>query len=180
VGGEALMPLLVTVVTVLGVLPQTTVATALWFSAMPKPVAVTMQRRTGRVNGQVVGQPSLESLPIALRTEGLVDGRALEAWMRSVRSEAPEQFKSRLPALAAVAGAVLGVPVMLPSVVAHAVGLVLMLAVHTLRMTPQRVVAIHIAHAIALAAVLALVAAGSLVGRTARDVDRGVGFAAPL
>jgi uncharacterized membrane protein len=69
---------------------------------------------------------------------------------------------------------------MLPSVVAHAVGLVLMLAVHTLRMTPQRVVAIHIAHAIALAAVLALVAAGSLVGRTARDVDRGVGFAAPL
>jgi hypothetical protein len=42
------------------------------------------------------------------------------------------------------------------------------------------VVAIHIARAIALAAVLALVAAGSLVGRTARDVDRGVGFAAPL
>ena len=73
--------------------------------------------------------------------------------MRERRIEAPERFKSRQPLLAATAGAVLGVLVALTSVGAGALGSVMMLAIYPLRMTPQRLVATDIAHAIPLAVV---------------------------
>lgn len=73
--------------------------------------------------------------------------------MRERRIEAPERFKSRQPLLAAVAGSVLGVLVALTSVGAGALGSVMMLAISPLRMTPQRLVATDIAHAIPLAMV---------------------------
>lgn len=179
VGGGALMtPLLLLV---FGVSPQTAIATDLWFAAITKLVAVPMHHRAGQVDWKVVRQLWAGSLPVALLTVvlvawggqvgkvewlgravgavvlvaavGLVAGPALQAWMRSRRIEAPERFKSRQPALAAVAGAGLGALVALTSVGAGALGSVMMLAIYPLRMTPQRLVATDIAHAIPLAMV---------------------------
>jgi uncharacterized membrane protein YfcA len=90
---------------------------------------------------------------VLIAAAGLVAGPALQAWMRERRIEAPERFKSRQPLLAAVAGGVLGVLVALTSVGAGALGSVMMLAIYPLRMTPQRLVATDIAHAIPLAMV---------------------------
>jgi uncharacterized membrane protein YfcA len=179
VGGGALMtPVLLLF---FGVAPQAAVATDLWFAAITKLVAVPMHHRAGQVDWKVVRQLWLGSLPVALMTVagvalggssgrvdwlvravgavvlvaavGLVAGPTLQAWMRERRIEAPERFKSRQPLLAAVAGGVLGVLVALTSVGAGALGSVMMLAIYPLRMTPQRLVATDIAHAIPLAMV---------------------------
>jgi uncharacterized membrane protein YfcA len=179
VGGGALMtPLLVLV---FGDAPQTAIATDLWFAAITKLVAVPMHHRAGQVDWKAVRQFWFGSLPFALLTVllvtwsgqvgkvewlgravgavvlvaavGLVLGPSLHAWMRSRRIKASERFKSRQPTLAALAGAVLGTLVALTSVGAGALGSVMMLAIYPLRMTPQRLVATDLAHAIPLAIV---------------------------
>lgn len=179
VGGGALMtPILLLV---FGVAPQTAVATDLWFAALTKCAALPMHQRGGRVDWQVVRRMWLGSLPVALLTVALVSAGAkvgrvdwltravgvavliaaaglllapmLQRHMRERRIAMPERFKARQPALTVGAGALLGALVALTSVGAGALGTVLMLALYPLRMTPQRLVATDIAHAIPLAMV---------------------------
>lgn len=177
VGGGALMtPLLLLV---FGVSPQTAIATDLWFAAITKLVAVPLHHRKGQVDWQVVRRLWLGSLPVALATVafvafagsvgridwltravgavvlvaavGIVAAPALQAWMRARRIEAPDRFKRQQPLLSVLAGGVLGLLVALTSVGAGALGSVMMVAIYPLRMTPQRLVATDIAHAIPLA-----------------------------
>ena len=179
VGGGALMtPILLLL---FGVAPQTAVATDLWFAAITKAVVVPLHQRGGQVDWQVVRRLWLGSLPLALVTVvlvamgarfervdwltkavgavvllaavGLVVAPMLQARMRHRRTEAPQAFKSRQPAWTMIAGAVLGLLVALTSVGAGALGTVMLLALYPLRMTPQRLVATDIAHAIPLAMV---------------------------
>lgn len=179
VGGGALMtPILLLV---FGVAPQTAVATDLWFAAITKCAALPMHQRGGTVDWQVVRRMWLGSLPVALLTVALVAagakiGRvdwltravgaavlvaaaglllapALQRRMRERRIAMPERFKARQPTLTVAAGALLGLLVALTSVGAGALGTVLLLAIYPLRMTPQRLVATDIAHAIPLAVV---------------------------
>ena len=179
VGGGALMtPILLLV---FGVAPQTAVATDLWFAAITKCVALPLHQRGGRVDWQVVRRMWLGSLPVGLlvvamvsagtkvgridwltkavgvavlvAATGLLLAPVLQRRMRASRIEMPERFKARQPMLTVAAGAMLGLLVALTSVGAGALGTVLMLALYPLRMTPQRLVATDIAHAIPLAIV---------------------------
>ena len=179
VGGGALMTPILLIV--FGVAPQTAVATDLWFAAITKVVAVPLHHRKGQVDWQVVRRMWLGSLPVALvvvalvafggkvgridwlakavgvvvmvAAVGLLVAPALQARMRDRRIGDPERFKRRQPALTVAAGAVLGVLVALTSVGAGALGTVMLLAIYPLRMTPHRLVATDIAHAIPLAVV---------------------------
>jgi len=177
VGGGALMtPLLLLF---FGVAPQTAIATDLWFAAITKLVAVPMHHRKGQVDWQVVRRLWLGSLPMALATVvfvarhgaigridwltqavgavvlvaavGIVSGPALQSWMRDRRIDAPARFRRQQPLLSVVSGGLLGLLVALTSVGAGALGSVMMVAIYPLRMTPQRLVATDIAHAIPLA-----------------------------
>lgn len=179
VGGGALMtPILLLF---FGVPAQTAVATDLWFAAITKLVALPMHRRGDRVDWVVVRRLWTGSLPasalvVALVSAGVAVGRVawlsravggavlvaalglllspvLQRLMRDRRIAAPERFKARQPALTVVAGVLLGTLVSLTSVGAGALGTTLMLALYPLRMTPQRLVATDIAHAIPLAMV---------------------------
>lgn len=177
VGGGALMtPILLLF---FGISPQTAVATDLWFAAITKVVAMPVHRRGEGVDWQVVRRLWLGSLPVALavvcvvafgskvgrldwltRTVGAVVlitslGLMLAPWLRALardrRITQPERFKRHQPAWTVVAGALLGLLVALTSVGAGALGTVMLLMLYPLRMTPHRLVATDIAHAIPLA-----------------------------
>jgi uncharacterized membrane protein YfcA len=179
VGGGALMtPILLLF---FGVPPQTAVATDLWFAAITKTVALPLHQRGDRVDWQVARRMWAGSLPasvamVTLVAAGVATGKiawlstavgvavlvaaiglllapALQGHARARRIAEPERFKSRQPSLTVMAGAVLGALVSLTSVGAGALGTTLMLAIYPLRMTPQRLIATDIAHAIPLAVV---------------------------
>lgn len=179
VGGGALMtPILLLF---FGVPAQTAVATDLWFAAITKTVALPLHQRGDRVDWQVARRLWVGSLPasiamVSLVAAGVAVGRiawlsaavgsavlvaavgllaspVLQRFARERRIADPERFKSRQPLLTGVAGAVLGALVSLTSVGAGALGTTLMLALYPLRMTPQRLIATDIAHAIPLAMV---------------------------
>ena len=75
---------------------------------------------------------------------------------RNRRLGNPQGFKAAQPAPTVAAGATLGLCVALTSVGAGALGSVMLLNLHPLRMTPHRVVATDIVHAIPLAVVAGL------------------------
>jgi hypothetical protein len=164
-----------------GVPPQVAVATDLWFAAITKTVALPMHQRGDRVDWQVARRMWAGSIPasiamVSLVAAGVSLGRiqwlssavgfavlvaaigllfapALQRVARERRIADPERFKTRQPSLTVIAGAVLGALVSLTSVGAGALGTTLMLALYPLRMTPQRLIATDIAHAIPLAMV---------------------------
>lgn len=179
VGGGALMtPILLFV---FGVSPATAVATDLWFAAITKVVAARLHSRGGQVDWQVVRRLWWGSLPMALLVVVLVSQGAkvanvawlaqaigivvvatavglllaprLHALARGRRLGSPARFKLAQPMLTVGAGIVLGVCVALTSVGAGALGSVMLLYLYPLRMTPHRLVATDIVHAIPLAVV---------------------------
>jgi uncharacterized membrane protein YfcA len=179
VGGGALMtPILLFV---FGVSPATAVATDLWFAAITKVVAARLHSRGGKVDWQVVRRLWWGSLPMALLVVVLVSQGAkvakvawlaqaigsvvlvtavglllaprLNALARGRRLGSPAKFKLAQPMLTVGAGIVLGVCVALTSVGAGALGSVMLLYLYPLRMTPHRLVATDIVHAIPLAVV---------------------------
>jgi uncharacterized protein len=77
----------------------------------------------------------------------------LLAIAKSRRLRDPARFKALQPSLTVLAGATLGVCVALTSVGAGAIGSVMLLYLYPLRMTPHRLVATDLVHAIPLAMV---------------------------
>ena len=186
VGGGALMtPILLLF---FGVAPGTAVATDLWFAAITKLVGARVHHAAGNVDWRVARLLWGGSLPVALLVVawmgfggriarlpwlthaiagvvlvtalGLLLAPRWTAWAqrRSGRnSSAP-------PVLTVGAGAVLGLCVALTSVGAGALGSVLLLYLHPGRMTPHRLIATDIVHAIplALAAGMGYLAAGAV------------------
>ena len=86
---------------------------------------------------------------------GLLAAPKLLAYARGRRIKEPLRFKAIQPSLTVAAGAVLGLCVALTSVGAGALGSVMLLYLYLypLRMTPHRLVATDIVHAIPLAVV---------------------------
>lgn len=182
VGGGALMTPILLIV--FGVSPATAVATDLWFAAVTKTVGAGVHYKNGNIDWQVAKRLWLGSLPIALlvvllvgfgaRVEkldwltrsigvvvlitavGLLVAPRLVAFARGRRVSRPERFKAVQPALTVISGGVLGLCVALTSVGAGALGSVLLLYLYPLRMTPHRLVATDIVHAIPLAVVAGL------------------------
>ena len=179
VGGGALMtPILLLV---FGVSPGTAIATDLWFAVITKVVGASIHQRSGQVDWQVVRRLWTGSLPVALAAvlavslghgfakvtwltqaigvvvlvtaAGLLLAPRLSAWARNRRIGNPAQFKHMQPRSTVAAGAVLGLCVALTSVGAGALGSVFLLYLYPLRMTPHRLVATDLVHAIPLAMV---------------------------
>lgn len=179
VGAGALMtPLLLLV---FGMAPATAIATDLWFAAITKVVGARVHATGGQVDWPVVRLLWMGSLPVALATVVAVSSgnpitqvawltRAIGAtvlitalglwlapwlrqWAQSRRTRDPERLKHWQPALTVASGALLGLLVALTSVGAGALGSVMLLALYPLRMTPHRLVATDLVHAVPLAVV---------------------------
>jgi len=182
VGGGALMtPILLLV---FGVSPITAIATDLWFAAITKLVGARVHHTNGQVDWQVAKRLWLGSLPLALfivvivslgaqvakvdwltkaigvvvliTAVGLLAAPRLMAFARNRRVSHAERFKAMQPGLTVISGALLGLCVALTSVGAGALGSVMLLFLYPLRMTPHRLVATDIVHAIPLAVVAGL------------------------
>lgn len=182
VGGGALMtPILLLV---FGVSPITAIATDLWFAAITKLVGARVHHTNGQVDWQVAKRLWLGSLPLALfivvivslgaqvakvdwltkaigvvvliTAVGLLAAPRLMAFARNRRVSQAERFKSMQPVLTVISGGVLGLCVALTSVGAGALGSVMLLLLYPLRMTPHRLVATDLVHAIPLAVVAGL------------------------
>lgn len=182
VGGGALMTPILLIV--FGVSPTTAIATDLWFAAITKLVGARVHHTNGHVDWQVAKRLWLGSLPMALlivvivslgaqvakadwltqaiglvvliTAIGLLAAPRLVVYARERRISEPERFKAIQPAMTIISGAVLGLCVALTSVGAGALGSVMLLYLYPLRMTPHRLVATDIVHAIPLAVVAGL------------------------
>lgn len=182
VGGGALMTPILLIF--FGVTPTAAIATDLWFAAITKLVGARVHHASGNVDWQVVKRLWLGSLPVALLVVSIVSFGAqitkvdwltsaigvvvlitavgmliapkLVTYARGRRIGQPERFKAIQPALTVLSGALLGLCVALTSVGAGALGSVMLLYLYPLRMTPHRLVATDIVHAIPLAVVAGL------------------------
>lgn len=182
VGGGALMTPILLIF--FGVTPTAAIATDLWFAAITKLMGARVHHASGNVDWQVVKRLWLGSLPVALLVVSIVSFGAqitkvdwltsaiglvvlitavgmliapkLVTYARGRRIGQPERFKAIQPALTVLSGALLGLCVALTSVGAGALGSVMLLYLYPLRMTPHRLVATDIVHAIPLAVVAGL------------------------
>ncbi|EXF92419.1 membrane protein [Pseudomonas fluorescens HK44] len=179
-GGALMMPILL----LLGVAPTTAIATDLWFAALTKIVAASIHNGSAQIDWEVVKRLWLGSLPMALLVVALVSFGAsvqkvdwlteaigvvilitalgmllapvLRLFARERRLDNSSHFKRLQPALTVLAGLALGLCVALTSVGAGALGSVILLYLYPQRMTPHRLVATDIMHAIPLALVVGL------------------------
>ncbi len=182
VGGGALMtPLLLLV---WGISPVTAVATDLWFAAITKLVGAGVHHQTGQIDWKIARKFWLGSLPMALlmvllmgssrghiqmewlsqliatvllmTAVSLVAGpRKIAQCLRPMLARFGSQAGLR-SALTIAAGAIIGVLVSLTSIGAGALGSVFLLVLYPTRMSPQRLVATDIVHAIPLSIVAGL------------------------
>jgi uncharacterized membrane protein YfcA len=177
-GGAVMTPILILL---MGVAPATAVATDLWFAATTKLFGATIHGVGGNIDWQVVRRLWAGSIPVAIITAILVAINAKPdkvSWLtssigvvvlitalgmflapilikgaRANRVDDPTRFhKFQTPATVA-SGGIVGGLVALTSVGAGALGSVAMTAIYPFRMTPHRLVATDIAHAIPLAVV---------------------------
>jgi uncharacterized membrane protein YfcA len=129
------------------------VARRMWAGSIPASIAMVSLVAAGVSLGRIQWLSSAVGFAVLVAAIGLLFAPALQRVARERRIADPERFKTRQPSLTVIAGAVLGALVSLTSVGAGALGTTLMLALYPLRMTPQRLIATDIAHAIPLAMV---------------------------
>jgi uncharacterized membrane protein YfcA len=177
-GGSLMTPILLLF---FGVAPTTAVAMDLWFAAITKLVGALIHSGTGKVDWQVVRRLWGGSLPVALlvvvivamgghvarvqwlttaigavillTAAGMLFAPRLVQAAHSQRLSPPDRLKKYQAPATVGAGAVLGICVALTSAGAGALGSVMLLYLYPLRMTPHRLVATDLLHAIPLALV---------------------------
>lgn len=182
VGGGALMTPILLIF--FGISPVTAIATDLWFAAITKMIGAFVHHQAGQVDWQVAKRLWMGSLPVALAIVIFVSSGVMISkisWLTTAigvlvlvtaiglmiapRIKAiaqhrcityAKEFKFIQPLLTVISGAVLGICVALTSVGAGALGSLLLLYLYPLRMTPHRLVATDIVHAIPLAVVAGL------------------------
>lgn len=178
VGGGALMtPVLLLF---FGVAPLTAIGTDLWFAAITKLFAFRVHQSRGLVDWSVVRRLWAGSLPasavtvaviqfhppdpasagwltgaiavaIMLTALGILFQKPLHALGRRWRVSDVDHFRQWQRPLTVLAGALLGLLVTLTSVGAGALGAVFLMYLYPLRLTPPRLIATDIVHAIPLA-----------------------------
>jgi len=177
-GGAVMTPILILL---LGVAPATAVATDLWFAAITKLFGAGIHGVGGNIDWQVVRRLWMGSIPVAIVVAVLVAINAKPekvSWLTTAigvvvlitaigmflapvlikaaqanRTETPAKFRNFQGPATIASGGVVGGLVALTSVGAGALGSVAMTAIYPFRMTPHRLVATDIAHAIPLAVV---------------------------
>jgi uncharacterized protein len=176
-GGSLMTPILLMM---FGTAPMAAVGTDLWFAAFTKIAATKVHGARGLIDWQVVRRLWLGSLPASAATmlwmsQWPMDARSTD-WLkyavavailvtamamlfqkqlhelgRKLRVGDAEHFKAMQPAMTVLCGAVLGFLVTLTSIGAGALGVVFLAYLYPLRLTPQRLIATDIVHAIPLA-----------------------------
>ena len=177
-GGALLTPLLLLV---FGIAPTVAVGTDLWFAALTKLAATRLHHARGLIDWQVARRLWTGSLPasvlmlalisaslvkievqmlrlliavaVVITATGLFFHQHLHALGRRLRLADEKQFKRFQAPLTVLAGGGLGLIVTLTSVGAGALGAVMLTYLYPLRLTPSRLVATDIVHAIPLAVV---------------------------
>jgi len=177
-GGAVMTPILILL---LGVAPATAVATDLWFAAITKLFGASIHGVGGNIDWQVVRRLWMGSIPVAIAVAVLVAINAKPekvSWLTTAigvvvlvtaigmflapvlikaaqanRTETPAKFRNFQAPATIASGGVVGGLVALTSVGAGALGSVAMTAIYPFRMTPHRLVATDLAHAIPLAVV---------------------------
>lgn len=176
-GGAVMTPLLLLV---FGVAPMAAIGTDLWFAALTKLVATRIHHGRGLIDWQVVRRLWLGSLPasaltlawmavvpvsaqttaflkaaiavaVVLTAVAILLQKQLHDFGRRLRLQDGKHFKSLQAPLTIAAGALLGVLVTLTSIGAGALGVVFLAYLYPLRLTPARLIATDIVHAIPLA-----------------------------
>jgi uncharacterized membrane protein YfcA len=177
VGGGALMtPLLLLL---FGTAPMTAVGTDLWFAALTKIAATRIHSHHGLIDWGVVrrlwvgslpasaaalvwlhfhpmGGKSLDSLKLAIAgavvftAAGILLQRRLHNAGQRLRVTQAEKFKAAQGPATVVAGAIIGLLVTFTSVGAGAIGVVFLAYLYPLRLTPPRLIASDIVHAVPL------------------------------
>ena len=176
-GGSLMTPILLLI---FGVAPLAAVGTDLWFAAITKLFAMRVHHSQGLIDWVVVKRLWSGSLPasaltlgwltlhplkademqfvtltiasaIVLTAVGILLQKPLHALGRRFRTGQAEKFKALQAPLTVAAGVVLGILVTITSIGAGALGAVFLLYLYPLRLTPARLVATDIVHAIPLA-----------------------------
>ena len=176
-GGAVMTPLLLLV---FGIAPTTAIGTDLLFAAFTKMAATRVHHSAGLIDWQVVRRLWLGSLPASALTLAWMAYAPIDASMASLlkvlialavvvtatallfqqqlhdlgqrlRIGSAERFKPAQAPLTLAAGALLGVLVTLTSIGAGALGVVFLAYLYPLRLTPSRLIATDIVHAIPLA-----------------------------
>ncbi|MBU6257519.1 MAG: sulfite exporter TauE/SafE family protein [Burkholderiales bacterium] len=176
-GGSLMTPLLMLA---FGVAPLTAVGTDLWFAATTKLVAAGLHRGHGTIDWPIVRRLWLGSLSASAATLawmklrpvdqssvhlmtvsiavallitafGILFQRRLHGLGSRLREVDQVRFRRLQPGLTVAAGVVLGVLVTLTSVGAGAIGTVALVYLYPRRLTPPRLIATDIVHAIPLA-----------------------------
>ena len=174
-GGSLMTPILMLL---FGQSPTIAVGTDLVFSATTKIAATISFGYSRRVDWRVVGRLTLGSIPGAVavilwfwltrRTPGIVNHviprllgimlgftafglllqESLQRWALNVSPSWVERVRRYVPLLTVLTGLLLGVGVTLTSVGAGALGTVALFCLYPRRLTPDRLVATDIAHAL--------------------------------
>ncbi len=178
VGGGALMtPILLLF---FGIAPHTAIGTDLWFAAITKMAIASVHRGDGTIDWLVLRRLWLGSLPASAATTlwiraNMFDGAAASLLQQAIAAavvltaiglivqaplrrradrrylELAEKYAAWQAPATVIAGAVLGVIVTLTSVGAGALGAVKLVYLYPTRLSPPRLVATDVAHAIPLA-----------------------------
>ena len=172
-GGAVMTPLLL----LYGVSPLVAVGTDLWCAAVTKAVASPLHQRTGLIAWSVVRRLWMGSLPasalslvwvrahggradvltaaigavVVISALGILLQPRLHGLGRTLRLAHASRFRAAQLPLTIAAGAMLGVLVTITSVGAGALGAVLLSYLYPLRLTPPKLVASDIVHAVPLA-----------------------------
>ena len=194
VGGGALMtPILLLF---FGIAPHTAIGTDLWFAAITKIAIATVHRGNGTIDWLVLRRLWLGSLPASAATTLWIRAISVEAGSTALLQRAiavavvltaiglivqaplrrradrrypefAEKYANWQAPATVLAGALLGVIVTLTSVGAGALGAVMLVYLYPTRLSPPRLIATDVAHAIPLAifAGLGHLLAGGVDGR---------------
>lgn len=175
-GGSVMTPLLLLI---FGTHPITAVGTDLWFAAFTKTAATKVHHGAGLIDWQVARRLWYGSLPASALTSWWLSSAHMSpgagGWVKAAigiailvtasamlfqnqlhelgrrfRVGDAEHFKAMQPAATVLSGALLGFLVTLTSIGAGAIGVVLLAYLYPLRLTPSRLIATDIVHAIPL------------------------------
>ena len=132
------------------------VAKRLWLGSLPMALLIVVIVSLGAQVAKVDWLTKAIGIVVLITAIGLLVAPKLVVYAKGRRIGQPERFKAIQPALTVISGGVLGLCVALTSVGAGALGSVMLLYLYPLRMTPHRLVATDIVHAIPLAVVAGL------------------------
>jgi uncharacterized membrane protein YfcA len=122
----------------------------LWAGSLPASIIMLLLMRSGFVSLDVNFIKTAVALAILITALSMLFQRQLHGIGKQLRISDAVHFKQAQPILTVIAGSILGGLVTLTSIGAGAVGVVMLAYLYPLRLTPARLVATDIVHAIPL------------------------------